>query len=830
MLNLWSRAAPAQSTCRCVSCLSTTASGVTSQSAAAASKRRLRIGNSVTALYTSIFAAAALADGRAKDKRRHDWDEKIAAVKAEVNELMDEEKRILKTLESRRGDRGLHRLPHRGGLHAIGATPPTLGRPSSRSFHTGRRLLDATGARVSENLSTEAGNDTEPDELKDTDLLATDSEFTPDWALEDKLRVKAIQKLALRQFSIRMLLRPLIAHDYLDLPMNYAVDRSVPQINVRRLLDELNNLRHRIRDLKTRTDASFDDLIHGYVAVHPGKMRDTLNAQLYRDISLFTRGRMSQPELLLRIANNLLESVDPDRTAAFRYMIMAFTRARQDDLVQLLLRTLLPNHFNLTTPLILTILAFLRKSKDLKNFDLFLEMLSGDSQTVNIGLTHYERRRINGVDIVVPQLDSTNPVIYDMLISAALKFDQPDRADAWLQAARSAGFFDNFSTLISYLRFYSIRQDWEKGMHTLKRAVTFLVSSTDLEPRLVERLLVRMAHLCDSCNRTDASEALITAAMHSGFVPDISWRHDDVKAIVDPHCERWTKAAEGAPMENLNRPLWQKCYDFANTFGEHLTMWEVPEDSSTARRCTKMAGLHAQDALSTALAGHPSDFKRTKSDEAASTEQENIHGDTASQNKNNTPAPNPQAEDITALKNEVAQLHSLVRELRKHHIQASFKDDDDHTQIGFKDDDGNRLARGETEIELLLQRAKQNLMSSSDTPTNAHHQAMSVEFERTSSSVDSDKTSSSDTPTHAHHQPLSVKFKRTSSSVDNDKTPSSDPPTNAHHHSMSVEFERTSRSVDSDKSETQPSVPRKRGQPIGWRRRRRMMREKAEQS
>lgn len=666
MQGLWSRAAAAQSTCRCISCLSTTASGVTSRSATAASKRRLRIGNSITALYTSIFAGAALADAKIKDKRRHDWEEKIAAVKAEVNELMDEEKRILETLESRRQNRGLHRLLQGRGLGIIGIDSPATKRPgrtysSTRSFHTERRLLNSVNDGAFESSSTKAKESVPPPEEEDLHFI-TDGEHLPAWIMGDPLRLKAVQKLALRQFAIRLMIRPFIVHRYTGMSMNYSVQTDLPWIDFPGLLAELGRLRTQIKKLKEDRDASYDDVIQDYIAVRQGKMKmgtENLDAELHRDLDLFMSQKMSVHEMLMRVSNNLLSSVDPDRTAAFRLMIMAFTKTRQNDLVQLLLRTMLPNHFYLSTFLILTILAFLRNTKDLKNFDLFLLMLSGQGYSANVGsFGRYRVQKVNGQDIVVPPLNTNPPVIYAVLISAALRFDQPDRADAYLQVARNTGFFDNKLTLFSYLRFYSIRQDWEKGIHAMKRAVTFMLSSTDLDPYGAGRLLVRMVHLCDSCSHSDAAEKLITAAVHSGFDPSLLLEQDDIELLVDPEHQRWSTAAETAPPENFGRPLWQKCYDFAQTFGDYLNQQEVPEDATVERKRVKMSGMHAQSVLSTALAGGPSDS------EAQPTSDK--------QNQSTDPA---QAEDITALKREVAHLRELVFELRKHHIENSFRDD-----------------------------------------------------------------------------------------------------------------------------------------------------------
>ncbi|KAJ5782960.1 hypothetical protein N7457_004734 [Penicillium paradoxum] len=661
MQGLWSRAVSKQSSCRCVGCLSTTANGVTSRAATASSKRRLRIGNSVTALYGSIFAAAALADASVKDRRRHDWDEKIAAVKAEVSELVDEEQRILASLQSRRETRGLDRLIQAGGFGSIPRFP--LGSPSStnfnrsiRAFHTERGRFNAAGARSVEIQSVEDEHGI--DEGDESEIFLP-QETLPSWVLEDDLRLKAIQKLALRQFAIRILLRPAIAHRYSGISMNYAADFEAPQVNVSQLLEELNHIRNRMIALKTNRDAVYSDVTQEYAASQLGEMkreREALDAELTNDIQVYTSQEMSLQELLLRISNNILSSRDPDRPTAFRLMIMAFGQTRQNDLVELLLRTLLPNRFFLNPSLVITIITFFRKSKNLKDFDLFLKMLGGEGYSVNLGSRGvYKHRKVNGLDIIVPPLNSSNPVIYAALIGAALRFDQPERADAWLQAARGGGFFDSWETLFTYLRFYSLRRDWEKGANVLKRAVTYLLSSTDHRLDSVERLLGRMVGLCDSCDQLDASDALVKAAVHSGFDPKLLSRQSDSAPFVHTDPNRWSKAAKHTPKENIDRPLWQKCYDFGNTFGEYLSEIEVPAENTFSRHNARLADQHADNALSTALG----------------------RGRTSTTRKAQASAANASNDDIATLKDEVAHLRELVYELRKHHLSDSSKDSSD---------------------------------------------------------------------------------------------------------------------------------------------------------
>ncbi|KAI9928305.1 hypothetical protein ASPWEDRAFT_170695 [Aspergillus wentii DTO 134E9] len=700
MQRLWSRAARPQANCHCVSCVNPGAGAVSSRATTAASKRRLRIGNSVTALYTSIFAAAALADAKAKNRRRNEWEEKIAAVREEVNVLADEEKRLLTAIASRRRQR----LSNGFSQTRQYSTTPALYR--SRRFDKENRngLSPSLNAAVEkhheaennpevlEKICNEMGSPFDDDEHGESPL-AMELKNTDDWAYpHDFLRLKAVRKLALRQLSLRLLLRPALAHGYLGHHVNYKPDYKVPQMNVTETLAELERIRRRIRDIKRSKDQPFEDLVQGlrtHFVPHLWKEQHKLDDELERDTELFLQEEMSLQEYLLRLASNLMQGTDPDRPRAVRIMLMAFAKSRQNDLGELVLRTLLPHKFLLTSSTIVTVLSFYRKTKNLKDFDLFLQMLTGTAgYPIDLGnLEFYERKVVNGIEIVTPPLDSANPVIYANLITAALRFNQPGRADAWHSAARKAGFMDDFSTLFAYLRFYGIQKDWEKGLFTLRRALAYLVSSTDLEEHLVERMITLMVLLCDSCYRSDLAKCLIDAAVASGFPRDLPKKQRDITWPVDPHFQRWREAAGPSVPEIEEKPQGEKCHSFASIIGDQL----MYEDLSTSQRHKNMLRWHSQHLLAATLAQqHMShdvaseqtpevsskiyvepEFSKSSSNdyiELAELAEPTENERTETQTKAPT-ASNAQNEEVLALKDEVSQLREMVFELRKAQIK-----------------------------------------------------------------------------------------------------------------------------------------------------------------
>lgn len=665
MQTLWSRVAP-QSTCRCLSCLRPASKGIASRAATAASKRRLRIANSVTALYSSVFCAATVADARAKDKRREEWEEKIAAVKEQVSQLEDEEKRILESLSSNKrrpvrryfGRRISQRLPpvrH----YSTALKPAREEDPPQSDDHLpdGRILLEVYNEFLT-NSSAAIENELMDDMREQNDSLTAD-DFIPRWATRDILRLQAIQKLALKQLAIRLLLRPSVAHNYAGTQMDYQADFELPRLNLPGLFQELNSVRRRIRHMKESVDANTDDLVQDLplsrVRLAQQKC-DELDAELERDIELCFRHKISLEELLIRLSRNLLHSPAPDRPKAFRLMVMGFSKMRQNDVVHLILRSLIPNYFTLNFSLIISILTFFRKAKDLKNFDLFLQMLRGEGYPVNLGKSDYFKKKVvNGVEVTVPPIENYNLVIYSTLITAALRFDQPERADAWHHIARNTGFTDNFATMYAYLKFYTIRNDWEKGANVLRRALAFMVSSANLRQGRVERLVVLMVELCDACGQSRVSDALISAFVHSGFDRNAPGSQLDCPSAGDPEFQRWHSFPDATGAERVGLPVSAKCSIFTSIIGSQAGELLGIAEPSISKQHLRMMDQFSQGILASALPG-PQAQSLSQSELGSVPKYYYIKKSTTDESGQ---------DEIQALKIEVARLKEVVAELKE---------------------------------------------------------------------------------------------------------------------------------------------------------------------
>ncbi|KAL4904906.1 hypothetical protein BDW74DRAFT_153762 [Aspergillus multicolor] len=670
MQRIWSRSAPATPSSLCISCLQTAAEGLASRTAPTASKRSILVDSTAATRYTSTIAAAST-DARAKNRCRRER-EGIA--------LDEDDSRDPRT----RGRRASNAVP--AGQATVVAREAlqtrslyTLPKPIQRNdrlpkARTPRRYVQfwATKnhkigeAAILKKLEAENADSMQDDDDFD---MALDVEDLPEWLTADEVCAKAIRKLALKQLAIRLLIRPSVAHSYFGVLKNYGDDHESPQLDLPGLLFELNAVRRRIGQIKANPKVNIDDLVGSFNAPRWQDLvrsSNELEKKMRHDSNQYLSGQMPLEEFLLRLSDGLLRCHDPDRQFVFTYMIIAFTHTRQNDLAQLVIKTILPYQFEMSVSLILAILNFFRKTKDLKGFDLFLLMLEGKGYPINIGkLSLFVPRTINGLRITVPPVHSANIVLYGSLIRACLRFDQPDRADAYLLAARAAGYMDDFSILMAYLEFYTIRKDWDRGRQALQRALAYITSTTIHPYTGVGRLIVMMVQLSDECRKYDVSEALIKAAVQSGFSADLPGRQSDIVSTFDPDHHRWTAAALETPPAT-STPLAEKCFAFANIIREQLEIL-APTGDSSAERLQRLMGTYSEQLMSTVLdeglalkaARKPLQQQQQQPSEIA--QAEIVEHDKESESRSSPEDTMvAQQKEMRALKSEVAFLKQLV--------------------------------------------------------------------------------------------------------------------------------------------------------------------------
>ncbi|KAI5303933.1 hypothetical protein KEM56_007041, partial [Ascosphaera pollenicola] len=434
---------------------------------ATATSRRLVIGNAVTAFYSTIFAVAVLFDIQMKERQVEQWQKQLDTVKAEMLELQIEEARMLQNLEVRRRVRRLALpmqrrqyctqapRPQYGGAgflrRSTAAQVPTVGPATSTSStkppspeanddcaNSPQRqikssLQDVAPSQESESIPHDISEilDFGSNETGDPFL---DEEFqgNKDFSSGDALREGAIQRLAMRQLAIKLLLRPRIAHTYGSTPRQDQVELQLPRNSTSDLLEELASIKKRILSLKYNRHASFDDIIADTTDLSRKESLRQEREELSRELPVlfaeYFDHRLSLTDLTLLVSKNLLSSEEPIPSSDIGLLVTQFTRARQNDIVRMILETLLPNKFYITVQIMVSTINYFNKTKDLFGFDGFMRFLQGLSSPINMPML-WRAVNVGGVEVAIPS-NSRYPYVMNALVAAALSFEQPQKADA----------------------------------------------------------------------------------------------------------------------------------------------------------------------------------------------------------------------------------------------------------------------------------------------------------------------------------------------------------------------------------------------------------------
>ncbi|WEW60935.1 hypothetical protein PRK78_006423 [Emydomyces testavorans] len=524
-------------------------------------------------------------DAKSKVKRRLEREKEIEAVKAEVKELQEEEVRILKSLARRWKPNQRVSRPTRRQYSTVASPAAEYERYRDIASRS------AEDRKHGESAVEPAPIPCAPFDLEEPEIPRMDPphEFEQQDSDLNPMRMRAIQLLAMKMLGIRLLLRPSIAHSYGAISKNYRYDCPLPNLSVDELLAELEKLRKRLLQIKSSEDAHYADIAgeinleeHAYLL----KERDAATYQLRKLFDYYESGRLSVDGLTVRIAKMLISAKEPLSPRAVEILITNFSRARLNDVVKMVMDTLFRNTFLLTIPIIVSSLNWFNKTKNLSGFDNFLNTLQSPDPFVNIHL-RWHVVNVGGIEVAVPPNSTPNPFILNALISCSLHFDQPQRADAWLDALRAIGFNDTVPILGAYLRYYSFQANWRKGRHVLMRVIFYLLSSKNHPVHEIERLVLYMIILCECCGKKHLSDSIIAAAVSSGIRWQASGSERDSRPALLWAVQKWRDASIYS-VDGLNDlSPGEKYIEFARKIEPKIreAVEEfIPEDDLTVQR------------------------------------------------------------------------------------------------------------------------------------------------------------------------------------------------------------------------------------------------------
>ncbi|KAK2870575.1 hypothetical protein FQN49_003088, partial [Arthroderma sp. PD_2] len=386
--------------------------------------------------------------------------------------------------------------------------------------------------------------------------------YESDLSINDTLRHRAIQRLAARQLAIKMIMRPALANLYGGVPFTSRTSCILPDIEIEKLLAELEHIRIRIAKLKSSRDAWYGDLARNITMVEHESLiaeRMALNDDLRAMFTMYQDDELTSRDLLVKVAENILSSEEPLSRLSVSLLIKMFARLRQNDVVNMIMDSLFPNGLIIGESIVIATLDFFNKSKDLYRFDGFLNRLQGGK--LFRMPQNWKLATVGGIEVPVPPR-SNDQVILGVLVSSALGFNQPERADAWLAVMRSRGYGDNPQILGSYLRFYTQRQDWSRGGPLLLRVIDYMTTTFDGEGRF-ERLVLYMAALCYSCGKRRLGHKILNKAAAHGLDWQDAYNSTDERIVILSALERWRAAMENPDVPVIQLPLNESHKAFA---------------------------------------------------------------------------------------------------------------------------------------------------------------------------------------------------------------------------------------------------------------------------
>lgn len=574
MQSLWARATAQAYGCRCTSCLKTTTiHSLSNRASSAASRRKLLIGNGVTAFYSSIFATAMILDTNSKNKRKLEKQKQIEAVKAEIEQSHNEEIKRLEQLATRRQ---IKHFPALGQRRQFSTATNRL----SQNYEKYRRSYPQSSEvnRYSEELETDQfTNDSEfvptdqnvcndhgeqnlarrdpsqPEEIND-DPMENDMPFEHELELvkgdlsrNDVVRLKAVQRLAGRQLAIRLLLRPALAHLYGSVKIERHSACMLPELSIEQLLGELDNNRQRINQVKHARKAWFGDLatdvtIREQSDLHIERM--TLNTDLKNIFRLYESEEITSPELLVRVADNILSSEEPITKGTISTMMRYFRRFQQNDVVNMIMDSLFDNGFILSSTIIIPTLDFFNKTRNLHGFDGFLKKLCGEVESTKVW-DPWSIVEVGNLKLPVPRRFHEDRVILSMLVGCSLSFHQLERANGWLSIMRSRGYDDDPVILGSYLRYFTSKNDWANGAPILMRTTQFLTKSFLERDSALERLVLSAAAFCNACEKGGLAEEILSEACKLGLHYDSARNSTDEREVIIDTLRQWAAISKG---------------------------------------------------------------------------------------------------------------------------------------------------------------------------------------------------------------------------------------------------------------------------------------------
>lgn len=502
MLRLWSQVVRPQISWTCIACSSSGTGVLVRRTASATSRRRLKLVDAFTILLAPVLATAFVADAIRKDRRRIEWDRKIAEVEREVQRLHRRESYLLRSWGS--------------AFNARQTAPYHI-----RSYSTNARsqvVENDTNEEVDTahwgSVDLEFEQDDDDDNVNEAVRRGTHEPLTLDGPMppttEDAGR--RIERLVALKLALRMLLHLQIGASprFKDTSPDYTYEANDQAEDLNRLVDKLKIVRQSLHKLNSAVERQRGSSLPKM----PQREQTAIDNKIRHLANDFKVGNLSVSQLVKRIGNSIASSPEPPSLKAYVPLMTTLSRARLDELAYLVMAAMDESRLTLSNHSVISIIWQYGKNRDTNRFDLFLKSVTkADAATKYT--ESWEWRTIN--DVQVPCPTSNDARLLQILVYTALKCHQPHRAEAWLSQLRcSDGPARSASHVLrNFMKFYATNRDWRRGRTWLSAALDWSASLRPDAVRDLQRVVFAMLELCVACGKQEAYTCILEAAVHA---------------------------------------------------------------------------------------------------------------------------------------------------------------------------------------------------------------------------------------------------------------------------------------------------------------------------
>ena len=464
-----------------------------------------------TVLLTPVLAAALFVDTSWKAKQRRDWDERLAVINDEINQLKERERR-LKSSISFRNSRSILYQQRRSYGTAAGA------------------VAETEDDRIPEDIPIPFWEEEPSDEqnagAREEDALDTSGLKGPEFSPQELSDVYRFHRLNAIILALRMMLHLRIGENSFfllssgDNPFDLELQRSLDESSD---TDHPESTYEMVKLLfatkKQLRRLHLPDRLHQVsfllqVKAHQGHLRHTIGNLTEKLVA----EEINPVEYVEASAQAILHSSEVPCTKVFTTLMEYLSKFHNEGVAYLVAGALKYSSLPLNDPAIFHLLRLCGLARDSRSFQFLLAQVVRPGSTINVARP-WQNVKIG--DMVLPAPRSLNPRLLNILVFAALRCSQTERAEAWLGLIRETDYGDSWKHHVfrSFLAFYSYHCNWERGKKWLQRSIDHAVSIASHSIDDLAFVISRMLDLCVRCQKLPIYTAILDAAVEAGIAP-----------------------------------------------------------------------------------------------------------------------------------------------------------------------------------------------------------------------------------------------------------------------------------------------------------------------